>query len=81
MLTYCLSFQQENVTSQSHRGNGQVDAYSHRQCGQMQAETLSAGMQEILPSCANGQTLHRGDTEHEDRLNIRGIMHRLRYLR
>jgi hypothetical protein len=47
----------------------------------MQAEKVQAGMQEILPGRAHGETLHRGRWIVKGRCAIRGIMHWLWNLR
>ena len=59
----------------------QADPYCHRERRQVQTEEVSTGMQAIVPSRANGQTVHRSSTHQQDRMDIRRAVHRMRYMR
>ena len=41
---------------------------------------MQAGVQEELPRGADGQALHRGDAQRQDRHHLRGAVYWMRYL-
>jgi hypothetical protein len=44
--------------------------YRNRQFGQVQAEEMSPGVQEVLPGGADWQTLHRSRSREQNRLHL-----------
>lgn len=49
----------KNVAKKGNGGDRQADQDRHCQCGQVQAKTVQAGVQEILSGGADGQVVHR----------------------
>lgn len=69
-----------NVEEKGNGGDGQADQDRHRQRGQVQAEAMQAGVQEVVSSGADGQVVHRGHAEQQDCFDIGGTVHRVRHL-